>query len=110
LLQTLPISPVGLVARIGDAWFAPIVATPIGLLLHVEMPLLGTVFLPLVKVGLPLGTVISLMMATTVATVPEAVVLRRVVGWRGVWSVTGWFFLYTVSIGLVINAIGRVHP
>jgi len=110
LLQTLPVSPVGLVARIGDTWFAPIVATPIGLLLHVEMPLLGTVFLPLVKIGLPLGTVISLMMATTVATVPEAVVLRRVVGWRGVWSVTGWFFLYTVSIGLIINAIGRVHP
>jgi len=68
------------------------------------------VFLPLVKIGLPLGTVISLMMATTVATVPEAVVLRRVVGWRGVWSVTGWFFLYTASIGLVINAIGRMHP
>jgi len=110
LLQTLPISPIGFIARIGDAWFAPIVAALVGLPLHVEVALLGSVFLPLVKIGLPLGTVISLMMATTVATVPEAVVLRRVVGWRGVLSVTGWFFLYTVSIGLIINAIGRVHP
>jgi uncharacterized membrane protein YraQ (UPF0718 family) len=110
LLQVLPINPIGFVTRIGHAWFAPIIAALVGLPLHIEMPLLGSVFLPLVKIGLPLGTIISLMMATTVATVPEAVVLRRIVGWRGVWSMTGWFFLYTASIGLIINAIARMHP
>ncbi len=110
LLQTLPISPIGFITRIGHAWFAPIVAALVGLPLHIETPLLGSVFLPLVKIGLPLGTVISLLMATTVATVPEAVVLRRVVGWRGVWSMTGWFFLYTATVGLLINAIGWMHP
>jgi uncharacterized membrane protein YraQ (UPF0718 family) len=110
LLQMLPVNPIGFVARIGHAWFAPIVAALVGLPLHIETALLGSVFLPLVKIGLPLGTVISLLMATTVATVPEAVVLRRIVGWRGVWSVTGWFFLYTASVGLLINAIGRLYP
>jgi uncharacterized membrane protein YraQ (UPF0718 family) len=110
LLQALPLSPVGFITRIGHAWFAPIVAALVGLPLHIETPLLGSVFLPLVKIGLPLGTVISLLMATTVATVPEAVVLRRVVGWRGVWSMTGWFFLYTAAVGLFINAFGRMYP
>jgi uncharacterized protein len=109
-LQMLPVSPIGFITRIGHAWFAPIVAALVGLPLHIETALLGSVFLPLVKIGLPLGTVISLLMATTVATVPEAVVLRRVVGWRGLWSVTGWFFLYTASVGMLINAIGRVYP
>ena len=109
-LQMLPVSPIGFITRIGHSWFAPIVAALVGLPLHIETALLGSVFLPLVKIGLPLGTVISLLMATTVATVPEAVVLRRVVGWRGLWSVTGWFFIYTASVGLLINAIGRVYP
>jgi uncharacterized protein len=109
-LQMLPLNPTDFIARVGHAWFAPIVAALVGLPLHIELPLLGSVFLPLVKIGLPLGTIISLMMATTVATVPEAVVLRRVVGWRGVWSMTGWFFLYTASIGLAINALQRMHP
>jgi uncharacterized membrane protein YraQ (UPF0718 family) len=110
LLQLLPVNPIGFITSIGHAWFAPIVAALVGLPLHIETPLLGSVFLPLVKIGLPLGTVISLLMATTVATVPEAVVLRRIVGWRGVWSVTSWFFLYTAMVGLLINAIGRMHP
>jgi uncharacterized membrane protein YraQ (UPF0718 family) len=110
LLQALAINPVGFITRIGHAWFAPIVAALVGLPLHVETPLLGSVFLPLVKVGLPLGTVISLLMATTVAAVPEAVVLRRVVGWRGVWGMTCWFFIYTASVGLLINALVWMHP
>jgi uncharacterized membrane protein YraQ (UPF0718 family) len=109
LLQALPVSPIGFITRIGHAWFAPIVAALVGLPLHIETPLLGSVFLPLVQIGLPLGTVISLLMATTVATVPEAVVLRRIVGWRGVWSMTGWFFLYTATVGLTINALGWMH-
>jgi uncharacterized membrane protein YraQ (UPF0718 family) len=105
LLQALDINPFGFITRIGHAWFAPIVAALVGLPLHVETSLLGSVFLPLVKIGLPLGTIISLMMATTVATVPEAVVLRRIVGWRGVWGMTCWFFIYTAVVGLSINAI-----
>ncbi len=105
LLQALAINPFGFITRIGHAWFAPIVAALVGLPLHIEAPLLGGVFLPLVKIGLPLGTVISLLMATTVAAVPEAVVLRRVVGWRGVWGMTCWFFVYTAVVGLSINAI-----
>ncbi len=102
------LTPVQVLTEYGHHPLAPILAAVIGLPLDVNAAAAGPILIPLVKVGLPVGTLIALMMATTVASLPEAAVLRQLVGWTGVARFGGWFLIYTASVGLAVNAISAL--
>jgi uncharacterized membrane protein YraQ (UPF0718 family) len=106
-LEGWHLAPAEVLGAMGRAWFTPIVAALIGLPLHVEPGLMGGLVLGLVQVGVPLGTLISLTMAASVASVPEALVLRSVMGTRAMVGLTVWYLFYTSSVGLLVNAFWR---
>ncbi len=105
VLQAWHFDPATVLARVGEAPWAPVAAALIGLPLHVEPGLVAGLVVPLAASGLAMGTLISFTMATTVASLPEGAVLRTLVGWRGIGALSAWFFAYTAGIGLLINHV-----
>jgi uncharacterized membrane protein YraQ (UPF0718 family) len=99
------LTPVQLLTDYGHHPLAPLLAAVIGLPLDVNAAAAGPILIPLAKLGLPVGTLVSLMMATTVASFPEAAVLREMIGWRGVLKLGLWYLAYTAGVGLLINTI-----
>lgn len=101
------LTPVELLKEYGHHPLAAILAAVIGLPLDVNAAAAGPILIPSAELGLPIGTLISPMMATTVASFPEAAVLRQLVGWRGVARLSCWYLVYTAGIGLSLNAPAR---
>lgn len=94
-----------LITNFGKAWYSPVLATLIGLPSHIEAASVSSLLLPIIKTGLPLGTSISLLMATTISSLSEVVILRKIIGNRGVVKLVLWYFLYTSLLGMIINLI-----
>lgn len=99
-------APIALLTRIGGTPLAPVVAAVVGLPLDVYAPVAASLIFPLAAAGVPLGTLISLMMAMTLASVPEGIVLHKVIGSRNLAKLTLWYLCYTAGIGLLINLLG----
>lgn len=97
------LTPVQLLTDYGHHPMAPLLAAVVGLPLDVNAAAAGPILIPLANLGLPTGTLISLMMATTVASFPEAAVLRQLIGWRGVLMLGLWYLVYTAALGVAIN-------
>ena len=53
----------------------------------------------------PLGTLISLMMATTVSSIPKAAGLNPLLGRWNTAKVIGWYAAYTILVGIIINLV-----
>jgi hypothetical protein len=102
------LTPVQLLTDYGHHPLAPLLAAVIGLPLDVNAAAAGPILIPLAKLGLPIGTLVSLMMAATVASFPEAAVLRQMIGWRGVLKLGLWYLTYTAGLGLVLNVISSM--
>lgn len=98
-------APVEILRQLGSHPFAPAVAAAVGLPLDVYAPAAAPVILSLAAIGIPLGTITSLMMAMTLASFPEGAVLYKIIGWRGVAKVGAWFLVYTATIGMLINLL-----
>lgn len=105
VLVNFNLTPVELLTTYGHHPLAPVLASLIGLPLDVNAAAAGPILIPLAKAGLPVGTLIALMMATTAASFPEAAVLRQIFGWQGVFKLGIWYFAYTTCLGLCLNAI-----
>ncbi len=88
-----------------NQFWGPIVATFIGLPLHVEAASAASFILPLIKTGIPLGTSISLLMAVTVSSVSEVAILRKIVGDRAVVNLVVWYFIYCSALGIFLNYV-----
>ncbi|MFA6788301.1 MAG: permease, partial [Arcobacteraceae bacterium] len=89
----------------GDAWYAPIV----GVLMGIPMYSNAAGILPLVEVltqkGMLLGTALSFMMAVVALSLPEAMILKRVLSMKLIgifFGVVGFAILLT---GYLFNAI-----
>ncbi|MBM3749554.1 MAG: hypothetical protein FJW21_00025 [Acidimicrobiia bacterium] len=95
--------PASVMSGVGDAAWAPVAAAVVGLPLHVEPGMVAALIVPLASSGIALGTLISLTMATTVASMPEGAMLKTIVGWRGVGTLAAWYLLYTSLIGVLVN-------
>ncbi len=95
--------PATVLSGVGHTAWAPVAAAMVGLPLHVEPGMVAALIVPLATSGLALGTLISLTMAITVASVPESAMLRSIVGWRGVGTLAVWYIVYTSSIGILVN-------
>ncbi|MBE0492630.1 MAG: permease [Sulfurospirillum sp.] len=89
----------------GNAWYTPLVAVVMGIPMYSN----AAGILPLIDVltdkGMLLGTALSFMMAVVALSLPEALILKRVLSWKLIgifFSVVGFGILLT---GYLFNAI-----
>lgn len=87
----------------GEHPLAPVAVTLLALPFDFSAAAAAPVVLPLAAAGLPMGTLLSLLMALTTASTPEGVLLSRIVGWRAVARLGLALTLYTASIGILFN-------
>jgi uncharacterized membrane protein YraQ (UPF0718 family) len=55
--------------------------------------------------GVPLGTVLAFMMAVTALSLPEMLILRKVVKWPLLGVFTGYLATAFVVVGLLFNQL-----
>lgn len=85
-------------------WWGPITATLIGLPLDINAAATAPILMAVSGI-VPLGTLVSVMMATTVASIPEVTMLNRLISKRNTARVIAWYGMYTIAIGLLINRL-----
>jgi hypothetical protein len=59
----------------------------------------------LLQKGVPVGTVLAFMMAVTALSLPEMVILRKVVQWPLLGLFAGYLVIAFVAVGLFFNAV-----
>jgi uncharacterized membrane protein YraQ (UPF0718 family) len=62
----------------------------------------------LLQKGVPLGTVLAFMMAVTALSLPEMVILRKVVKWPLLGVFAGYLATAFVVVGLLFNSLWGV--
>ncbi|MDP2077418.1 MAG: permease [Sulfuricurvum sp.] len=89
----------------GNAWYAPV----IGVIMGVPMYSNAAGVLPLVEVltqkGMLLGTALSFMMAVVALSLPEAMILKRVLSLKLIAIFFGTVTLGIIGVGYLFNAI-----
>lgn len=89
----------------GDAWYAPIIAVVMGIPMYSN----AAGILPLVEVltqkGMLLGTALSFMMAVVALSLPEAMILKRVLSLKLIGIFFGIVGSAILAIGYVFNLI-----
>jgi len=60
----------------------------------------------LLSKGVPLGTVLAFMMAVTALSLPEMIILRKVVRWPLLGLFAAYLTLAFIGVGLLFNAVG----
>lgn len=83
-------------------WWGPVIGTLVGLPLDINAASTAPILAALSGV-IPTGTLISVMMATTVSSIPEVSMLHGLLGRSATLRLVGWYAAYTMLIGLVIN-------
>ncbi len=104
VLTNFNLTLVAALRQAGYAWWGPLAAALLGLPLDVNAASTAPILFALREI-VPLGTLISAMMATTVASIPEGSMLVRIMGWRPTLTLAMFYAAYTASIGLIINAV-----
>lgn len=105
LLVNFNLGLIEVMRSVRHEWWGPIVGVMIGLPLDINAASTAPILAALRNV-VPTGTLISVMMATTVASIPEASVLHRLIGKGATIRLAVWYALYTTLIGLLINLAG----
>jgi uncharacterized membrane protein YraQ (UPF0718 family) len=59
----------------------------------------------LIEKGLPLGTALALMMSIVAISIPEMIILRRVVKWKLLYIFAAVVAVAIVMIGYLFNAV-----
>lgn len=90
---------------VGYEWWGPIVGTLLGLPLDINAASTAPILAALSGV-VPTGTLVSVMMATTVSSIPEVSMLHRLLGKTATMRLVSWYAAYTMLIGLAINTAG----
>lgn len=89
----------------GDVWYAPIVAVIMGIPMYSN----AAGILPLVEVltqkGMLLGTALSFMMAVVALSLPEAMILKRVLSFKLIGIFFGIVGCAILLVGFVFNMI-----
>lgn len=99
--------PEGFFARFmgRDAWYS----VPLAVVCAVPMYANAAGVVPIIEVfvakGIPLGTAIAFMMAVVGLSLPEATLLRKVMGWRLIGLFFGMMTLLFVVSGWLFNAL-----
>ena len=89
----------------GDVWYAPVVAVIMGISMYSN----AAGILPLVEVltqkGMLLGTALSFMMAVVALSLPEAMILKRVLSMKLIGIFFGMVGCAILLVGFVFNMI-----
>jgi uncharacterized membrane protein YraQ (UPF0718 family) len=89
----------------GDVWYAPIVAVIMGIPMYSS----AAGMLPLIEVltskGMLLGTALSFMMAVVALSLPEAMILKRVLSMKLISIFFGTVGFAILLVGFIFNAI-----
>ncbi len=91
------------IKTVGSLWYGPLLATAIGLPIHIEAATAPSILLPIIKSGLPIGTGISLLMSATISSISEVAILHKVIGKDGVIKLIIWYFFYCSFLGILLN-------
>ena len=100
----VPVEFVVRVAGPGNPFAVPI-AVLIGLPLYSNAAGTIPIVQALIEKGLPLGTALALMMSIVAISIPEMIILRRVVKWRLLYIFAAVVSMAIVIIGYLFNAI-----
>jgi hypothetical protein len=102
--------PQDFVARIaGDGGILSVLgAVAIGVPLYSDAVGIIPIAEVLLQKGVPLGTVLAFMMAVTALSLPEMVILRKVVQWPLLGVFAGYLATAFVIVGLLFNALKGV--
>ena len=92
------------VAGRGNPFAVPI-AVLIGLPLYSNAAGTIPIVQALIQKGLPLGTALALMMSIVAISIPEMIILRRVVKWKLLYIFAGIVATAIIMIGYLFNAV-----
>lgn len=99
--------PQDFIARIaGDGGFLSVLAAVVtGAPLYSDAVGIIPIAEVLLQKGVPLGTVLAFMMAVTALSMPEMVILRKVVRWPLLGLFAGYLVIAFVIVGLLFNGL-----
>jgi len=102
--------PEDLVARIaGDGGILSVIgAVAIGVPLYSDAVGIIPIAEVLLGKGVPLGTVLAFMMAVTALSLPEMLILRKVVKWPLLGAFAGYLATAFVIVGVLFNSLRNV--
>lgn len=98
-------APENLLAGIGNAWYAVPLAVLIGVPLYSNAAGVIPIVRSLIEKGLPVGTSLSFMMAVTALSIPEAIILRKVLKPKLLALYFGIVALGIILTGYLFNMI-----
>jgi uncharacterized protein len=98
-------APENLLSQLGNAWYAVPLAVIIGVPLYSNAAGVLPIVQSLLEKGLPLGTALSFMMAVTALSLPEMIILRKVLKPKLLALYFGIVTLGIIFIGYLFNII-----
>jgi uncharacterized membrane protein YraQ (UPF0718 family) len=94
---------VDIASQFKNSILLPVIVTLIGIPLDISAMNVGSIILPLQHIGIGFGTIISLLMAITVASVPEYVVISKLIGGKNTIVLFLYYSTYCILIGYILN-------
>jgi len=88
-----------------DTWYAVPMATLLGIPLYANSVGVLPIMDALVNKGVPLGTVLAFMTAVVTLSVPEALMLKKVMKWQLLAAFFGITWIGIILIGFLFNGI-----
>lgn len=97
--------PTDIIARLGDQWWGVPAAVLLGIPLYSATATAVPLIAPLYAAGIPLGTLIALMMAVVGLSAPELIMLRKAMPARVLVTFVGVVASGIVAAGYLLNAL-----
>lgn len=88
-----------------DSLFAPVIAVLAGIPLYANAAGAVPVAEALLNKAVPVGTVLALMMSIAAISLPEMLILRKVLRWRMLAIFAGYLAAAFIAVGYLFNAI-----
>jgi hypothetical protein len=104
--------PTELVAQIAgpDKWFGVPLATALGVPLYSNAVGVIPVVAALFEKGVPLGTVLAFMMSVTALSLPEFLILQRVMRAKLIAIFAAVVALGIIAVGYLFNSVASLTP
>ncbi len=88
-----------------EIWGVPI-AVALGLPIYARSASIVPIIFALTTKGLPLGTALALMMSAAGLSLPEAIILKKLISWKILATFFGIVALGIVLLGFIFNFVG----
>ncbi len=85
--------------------FAVVIAAFAGIPIYANHDSVLPIIQVLLMKGVPVGTTVVMLMSITAISLPEMIMLHKVLKWRMLWLFTGYLFVSFIVVGYIMNAI-----